>query len=181
MAGGTELLGDAAHVHGVPDQRGIGEQAEAAGIVHDLLVVIARRYTYRTCVEAQRAAYATGIPHLSAAGEAAIGAMTAAKDDRVRGEAWRPVQADEQVAGELRVFAAAVERRFGDAGVRQMLRAGGRPGAVIAASVSPGQQSAVDRVASVTVTIKAAERAAAAVAQRHAESDRQGQRRGLWI
>src|SRR5208337_918425 len=167
MAGGTELLGDAAHVHGVPDQHGIGEQAEAAGIVHDLLVVIARRYTYRTCVEAQRAAYATGIPHLSAAGEAAIGAMTAAKDDRVRGE--------------LRVFAAAVERRFGDAGVRQMLRAGGRPGAVIAASVSPGQQSAVDRVASVTVTIKAAERAAAAVAQRHAESDRQGQRRGLWI
>ena len=39
MAGGTELPGDAAHVHGVPDQHGIREQAEAAGLVHDLLVV----------------------------------------------------------------------------------------------------------------------------------------------
>src|SRR5271165_5224539 len=39
MAGGAELPGDAAHVHGVPDQHGIGEQAEAAGLVHDLLVV----------------------------------------------------------------------------------------------------------------------------------------------
>src|SRR5271169_3403250 len=39
MAAGTELLGDAAHVYGVPDQHGIGEQAEAAGLVHDLLVV----------------------------------------------------------------------------------------------------------------------------------------------
>ena len=52
------------------------------------------------------------------------------KDDRGRGEAWRAVQGDERVTGELRLFGAAVEQRFGEEGVRQMLRAGGRPGAV---------------------------------------------------
>jgi len=134
---------------------------------------------YRTGVEAQRAADATGIPRLSAAAEAAVGAVIAAKDDHTRSEAWRAVQADKQVAGELRVFGAAVEQRFGEEGVRAMLRVGGRPGTIASSSVAPEQQLALDRVAVLAVTLKAGERAGAAAAQRQAESERQGQRRGL--
>lgn len=54
-----------------------------------------------------------------------------------RGEAWRAGHADARVAAELQAFGAAVERRFGDDGVRAMLRADGRAGAVTAPSVSP--------------------------------------------
>jgi Ti-type conjugative transfer relaxase TraA len=135
--------------------------------------------TYRTSVETQRAADATGIPHLSAAAKAAVSAISAAKDDRERSEAWRAAQADERVAVELRAFGAAVAQRFGEEGVRDMLRVGARPGAVVAASVAPRQRQALDRVAELTVTVRAGERASAAVARRQAESEHQGQRRGL--
>ena len=47
---------------------------------------------YHTGVKAQRAADATGVPRRSAAAEAAIGTLAAAKDDRAHGEAWRAVQ-----------------------------------------------------------------------------------------
>lgn len=133
---------------------------------------------YRTGVEAQRAADATGIPRLSAAAEAAIGAVAMVKDDRAQGEAWRAVQGDKQVAGELRAFGIAVEQRFGEEGVRAMLRAGGRPGAVASSSAAPEQRPELDRVAGLTAAMKAGERAGAAAAQ-EAESQRQGQRRGL--
>lgn len=83
--------------------------------------------SYRTSVEGQRAAEATGIPRLSVAAETAIGALRAAPDENARGEAWRTVQKDERVAAELGAFRAAVTERFGDEGVRQMLRTGGRP------------------------------------------------------
>ena len=134
---------------------------------------------HRTGVEAQRAADTTGIPHLSAAAEAAVGTLAAAKDDRARGEAWRAVQGDKQVVGELRAFGAAVEQRFGEEGVRAMLRAEGQPGAVAAAFVAPEQRPELDRVAGLTAALKAGERAGAAAAQREAEGERQGQRRGL--
>ncbi len=134
---------------------------------------------YRTGVETQRAADATGIPRLSAAAEAAIGAVTAAKDDPTRGEVWRAMQADKQVAGELRAFGAAVEQRFGKEGVRAMLRARGRPGAVASSSVVSEQRPELDRVAGLTAALKVGERAGAAAVQREAESERQGQRRGL--
>ena len=135
--------------------------------------------SYRTGVEAQRAADATGIPRLSAAAEVAVGAVAAAKDDRTRAEAWQAVKADQQVAGELRAFGAAVEQRFGEEGVRAMLRAGGRLGAVTSASIVPEQRPALDRVARLTAALQAGDRAGAAVAQREAESERQGQRRGM--
>ena len=60
-----------------------------------------------------------------------------------------------------------------------MLRAGGRQGAVTAASVAPEQRPALDRVAGLTVALKTGERAGAAAVQREAESERQAQRRGL--
>ena len=134
---------------------------------------------YRAGVEGQRAADATGIPRLSAAAEAAIGALRAAPEEKARGEAWRTVQKDERVAAELGAYRAAVAQRFGEEGVRQMLRSGGRPGAVNLPLVAPGQQPAVDRVAELTVTLRQGERAGDSLSQRQAESERQGQRRGL--
>ena len=135
--------------------------------------------SYRTGVEAQRTADATGIPRLSVTVEAAIGAVAAAPDEKARATAWRAVQADERVAGELRAFDVAVEQRFGEEGVRAMLRAGGQPGAVTAASVAPEQRAELDRVAELTTTMKAGERASASLTHRQAESERRGQRRGI--
>ena len=135
--------------------------------------------SYRTGVEAQRTSDTTGIPRLSAAAEATVSTMAVAADEKVRAEAWRTVQADKQVAGELRAFGTAVEQRLGEEGVRAMLRAGGRAGAVMAVSVTPEQRPALDRVAELTAALKAGERAGASLAQREAESEHQGQRRGM--
>ncbi len=134
---------------------------------------------YRAGVEGQRAADATGIPRLSVAAEAAIGALRAAPDEKVRGEAWRTVQKDERVAAELGAFRAAVAQRFGDEGVRQMLRTGGRSGGVNTSSVAPEQLAKVDRVSELTVTLKQGERAGISLTQHQAESERQVQRRGI--
>ena len=134
--------------------------------------------SYRMSVEAQRAADATGIPRLSTAAEAGIGVVAAAPNEKARAEAWRAVQADERVAGELRVFGAAVEQRFGEEGVRSMLRAKGRSGTVTAPSVAPEQRPEVDRVAELIATWKGGERAAASLAQRESQSEWQRQRKG---
>lgn len=135
--------------------------------------------TYRASVEGQRAADATGIPRLSAAAETAISALRAVPDEKARGEAWRTVQKDERVAAELGSFRQAVAQRFGEEGVRAMLRAGGRPGAVTAPSVKPEQRPELDRVAELTAALKLGERAGASLAQREAEGQRQGQRRAM--
>ena len=71
-----------------------------------------------------------------------------------------------------------MKQRFGEEGVRAMLRAEGRPGAVTESSVKPEQRPELDHVAGMTAILKQGERAAANVAQRQAESERQGQRRG---
>ena len=92
---------------------------------------------YRTGVETQHAADANGIPRLSAVAEAAIGTIAAAKDEKARPEAWRAAQADKRVAAGLRACGATVAQRFGEEGVRDTLRAGGRPGVVTLASVAP--------------------------------------------
>jgi hypothetical protein len=52
----------------------------------------------------------------------AIGAMVKATDDKARAEAWRTVQGTPSVAEELRAFRTAVTQRFGEEGVRAMLR-----------------------------------------------------------
>jgi len=134
---------------------------------------------YRGGVEAQRAADATGIPRLSPVAEAALGAVAAAGNEQVRSQAWRAVQADKPVEAELKRFGAAVERRFGAEGVRQILRAEGRAGVVMSASVAPEQRPALDRAAQLTATLKQGERAGAGLAQREAEREHQGQRRGM--
>jgi len=60
-----------------------------------------------------------------------------------------------------------------------MLRARGQPGTVSSASVVPQQQPALDRVAWLTATLWQGERAGTALAQRQAESESQGQQRGM--
>jgi Ti-type conjugative transfer relaxase TraA len=134
---------------------------------------------YRASVKGQRAADRTGIPWLSATAETAIAAMRAAPDEKVRGEAWRTMEADKRIAAELGAFRAAVAQRIGDEGVRQILRVGGQPGVVNVLSVAPEQQPAVDRVAELTATLRQGERAGITLAQCQAESERQGRRRGL--
>lgn len=89
------------------------------------------------------------------------------------------MQEDGRVAAELDTFRAAVTQRFGDEGVRQMLRTGGKPGAANLPSIAPEQQPALDRVSELTTALKQGERASASITQREAESERQGQRRGM--
>jgi hypothetical protein len=126
---------------------------------------------YRASVAQQRAADATGIPRLSAAAEIASGAISTAEGCD-RGNVWRAVQADDQVAGELRAFREAVERRFGVEAVRAMQRSEGRAGAVGDPSIAPDQQTTLDRVAALTAGLKASQREAAAITQREAETER---------
>jgi Ti-type conjugative transfer relaxase TraA len=134
---------------------------------------------YRASVEGQRVADTTGIPRLSAAAEAAVGALRASPDEKARAEVWNAVQKDEKVAAELGMFRTAVLQRFGDNGMRQMLRAAGQAGVVNTPSVTPMQQKELNQVIALTATLRQGERAAASVAQRQADSERQGQRRGL--
>ena len=134
---------------------------------------------YRASVEGQLAADAVGIPRLSATAEAAIGALRVAADDGARAQAWRAAQQDERIAAELGTFREAVTRRVGDEGVRQMLRAGGQPGAVQVPSVVSGQRPALDQAADAVVTLRTGERAYAGLAQREREQQEQSQRRGM--
>jgi len=134
---------------------------------------------YRTSVDAQRTSDATGIPRLSAAAEAAIGVVASATDQMAQAEAWRAAQANGRVEGELRAFSAAVEKRFGEEGVRAMLRAKERRGAVTAPSVTSVQRLELDRVVELIATLKAREQASTSLAPREAEGERQGQRWGM--
>jgi Ti-type conjugative transfer relaxase TraA len=134
---------------------------------------------YRVSVEGQLAADGVGIPRLSAMAETAIGALRMAADDGARAQAWRAAQQDERVKAELGTFWQAVAQRFGDEGVRQMLRAGGQPGVVHVSSIAPEQRPELDQAARLIITLREGERANAAFTQRDAESERQGVRRNL--
>ncbi len=134
---------------------------------------------YRASVEGQFAADAVGIPRLSATAEATIGALRVAADDGVRAQAWRAAQQDERIAAELGAFQEAVKQRFGDEGVRQMLRAGRQSGTDQVPSITPEQRPAVDQVTDVVVTLRTGERAYAGLAQRERDQQEQSQRRGM--
>jgi hypothetical protein len=105
--------------------------------------------------------------------------MAATQDGRERATAWRAAQADQGVAGELRAFRAAVAQRFGDEGVRAMLRAGRWPDVAPAASIAPEQRSALGRVAELIVAVNTGERANASLNQREAEGEQQVLRRRM--
>lgn len=160
-------------------------QAErAAGVLPGSLQRIgdaegAAERTYRASVDAQRAADRTGVPRLSADAEAALAALRAAPDDAARGKVWQDVERNDAIASEIGGFRAAVEGRFGAEGVRQMLRAEGRAGAVSAPSVRAGHRGALDQVAERISTLWSGERAGSDLARRQSESERLTQWRGM--
>ena len=81
-------------------------------------------------------------------------------------------------AGELRTFRAAVAQRFGEDGMRSMLRSEGRAGLVTSSSIRPYQQAALDRVSGLTATLRMGEGASESLAWRQAERLRQSQGQG---
>jgi len=118
---------------------------------------------YRTSVERQLAAEATGVPRLSERAQAVVEAIAVAKDDAVRAEAWKTTRNEEQVRNELASFAASAGKRFGEDGVRAMLRAE-RPGAKPYEgdpSVDAEHRAAVAEAARTVASIRAGESAAA--------------------
>ena len=124
---------------------------------------------YRSSVEAQLAADATGIPRLSERAQVRVDATGAAENQAGRAEAWRAAQADETVARELAGFTAAVEKRLGEEGVRAMLRAqqaGAKPFEG-GPTVAPEQREAVAEVGRATSAIKSGQGAT----ERQAEAE----------
>ena len=118
---------------------------------------------YRAGVEKQLQADATGIPRLSERAQAAIDVVRAAKTDKERAEAWKATTSDKAVAGELKAFAAAMEKRFGEDGVRAMVRAEqvGAKAFEGGASVAPAERQAAAEAGRATSIIKSGERALA--------------------
>jgi Ti-type conjugative transfer relaxase TraA len=118
---------------------------------------------YRAGVEKQLQADATGVPKLSERAQVAIDVVRATKTDKERADAWKATTSDKAVAGELRAFAAAMEKRFGEDGVRAIVRAD-QPGAKAfegGASVAPAQRQAIAEAGRATSIIKNGERALA--------------------
>jgi hypothetical protein len=135
---------------------------------------------YRASVEAQRRADAVPIPALSERAHAALEAIASARGHTARADARETLRVDQDVQKEVRAFAAAMEQRFGEDGVRAITRAEGQPGAFRSRSVAPEQQDGLDRAADALHAFKLGERSAEAREAERAEareSLRQG--RGL--
>jgi hypothetical protein len=135
---------------------------------------------YRSDVERQLQADATGAPKLSERARAAIGVVRGAKTDKERADAWKATTSDKAVAGELTAFAAAMEKRFGADGVRAMVRAD-QPGAKAfegGASVAPAERQAAAEAGRAMAAVKRGERALGNVgqAERSVEREKQGAR-----
>jgi hypothetical protein len=130
-------------------------------------------------VEAQRRADAVPIPALSERAHAALQAIATARGHTAQAEAFE-LRVDQDLRKEVRAFAAAMEQRFGEDGVRAITRAEGQPGAFRSRSVAPEQQDGLDRAAHALHAFKLGERSAGAREAERAdarESLRQG--RGL--
>ena len=137
---------------------------------------------YRRSVEAQIKADATGVPVLSATAQTAILAVREAGDGVSRAEAWRKVRADQAVDGELKSFMAAVTGRFGEEGMRAILRAAATGRMVDGnASIAPEQREKLGELTRLVATVRDGERAAATETARLAEAERvrMGMRMGL--
>jgi BID domain of Bartonella effector protein (Bep) len=163
-------------------ERAMAERA-AAAVAASLERIAAAQaraaQAYRGSVEAQRQADATPIPKLSVRAEAAVVALAAAPDEKVRAELWGSITADTSIDAELRRFSAAVQQRFGDETVRAMLRAEGR--AVEATSVPRQHQAALAAVSRTVHSLKQGEWAGAQQAQSERLTQRQllGYRPGM--
>jgi hypothetical protein len=134
---------------------------------------------YRASVDAQRKADATPIPKFSERAEAAVAALAAATDEKVRAALWRGMTTDKAMNAELQRFSAAVEQRFGEDTVRTMLRSGG--GLVEAVSVPRKHHAALARVSRTVHTLQQGRFASVNQAEAMQLAQRQvlGYRRGL--
>ena len=142
--------------------------------------VAAAERAYRTSVEKQRAADAVAIPNLSGRAQAAVDAITTARGRDEQAAAFEHARADKDTREELKTFAAAMERRFGEDGARAILRAEAKPGAYTAPSVAREDQARLDRAAKTLHAVKIGERSSDAVqAERLAARESLRQGRGL--
>ena len=125
---------------------------------------------YRGSVEARLAAEATGVPSLSERAQEALAAVAKVEDDRAKAKAWTAVQKDEAVALEIAGFRAAAAKRFGEEGVRAMLRTEWRGGSPYEsdASVPKDYKAAVAEAARLIAAAMSGEIAASA-SQRQSE------------
>lgn len=79
--------------------------------------------------DARRIAEATGVAELSDHARAALNLVAGASDETGRIAAWRALQDNKSIAGEVNGFMSAVERRFGADGLRSLDRLGTIDGA----------------------------------------------------
>ncbi|MDR3472310.1 MAG: AAA family ATPase [Devosia sp.] len=80
--------------------------------------------TFSDAFDARRLAEATGVPKLSDVAQAAVSLVAGASDEAGRTAAWRALQDNKPIGGEVNGFMAAVERRFGADGLRSFDRLG---------------------------------------------------------
>lgn len=80
--------------------------------------------SFSSAFDARRIAEATGVPKLSVVAQAAVSLVAGASDEAGRTAAWRALQDNKPIAGEVNGFMAAVERRFGADGLRSFDRLG---------------------------------------------------------
>jgi Ti-type conjugative transfer relaxase TraA len=118
--------------------------------------------SFSSAFDARRIAEATGVPVLSDHARAAVNLVAGASDETGRIAAWRALQGNKPIAGEVSGFMAAVETRFGADGLRSFDRLGtikgdghGPPGARLFGGEVLGQ------IGKIVQAIRGAERSVA--------------------
>ena len=137
--------------------------------------------SYRGAVEARLAAEATGVPQLSERAQAALAGVANAKDDAAKAKAWTAIGKSEGVAREIDDLRTAVAKRFGDDGVRTMLRGEWRGTGPYEGdgSVATEHRVAAAEVARAVATATSGEMAADRQEQTERLAQGQSQRAGL--
>jgi hypothetical protein len=118
--------------------------------------------SFSSAFDARRIAEATGVPELSDHARAAVNLVAGASDETGRIAAWRALQGNKPIAGEVSGFMAAVGTRFGADGLRSFDRLGtikgdghGPPGARLFGGEVLGQ------IGKIVQAIRGAERSVA--------------------
>jgi Ti-type conjugative transfer relaxase TraA len=161
--------------------RGAREQAER--VAEAVGPAVARRgqaesfaaKAFSDAFDARRIAEATGVPALSDMARAAIGVVAGAGDDAGRVAAWRALQADKPIAGEVSGFMAAVEKRFGSDGLRSFDRLGTIEGAGGGAGAQAFSGAVLGPIGKIVQAVRGAERSLASETMKLSLSQKLGQ------
>ena len=159
-----ELQGKAGLLAGASARQARAQAERVAGAVGP---AVARRgqaesfaaKAFGEAFDARRIAEATGVPALSDRTQAAVNVVAGASDEAGRMAAWRALQDDKRVAGEVRGFMAAVERRFGADGLRSLDRVGTieRAGRSVTAAAQVAG-AVLGQISQIVQAVRAAER-----------------------